>query len=134
MRDIMESVRSRDSDSLNKEGDVELLLLKKVNFRLLFSSFCACIYYCFLLFFLQFYDFYQSVARLGDSITVAHATAIICFILWWMIWRELVIWEYCYIDKLNIWSTRIFTIFYSFSSFSLFFTLFYSFQFLLVSS
>ena len=42
MRDIMESVRSRDCDSLNKEGDVELLLLKKVNFRLLFSSFCAC--------------------------------------------------------------------------------------------
>ena len=54
MRDILESVRSRDSDSLNKEGDVELLLLKKVNFRLLFSSFCACIYYFFLLFFCNF--------------------------------------------------------------------------------
>ena len=81
MRDIMESVRSRDCDSLNKEGDVELLLLKKVNFRLLFLSLCACTYYCFLLFFLQFHDFYQSVVRLGDLTTVAHATAIICFIL-----------------------------------------------------
>ena len=30
MREIMESVRSKDPNSLNKEGDIDLLMLKKV--------------------------------------------------------------------------------------------------------